>query len=469
MAGRVLLVEFNELSPTLMNKWIAEGILPNFQRLRDRSAVYVTEPDETNPVNLEPWIQWYSLHTGLPFSQHGVFHLTDGPRAGHDDLFSLLLASGATVGCGGSMNVKAFKGEGSFFIADPWCDGQPAWPEDLNTFQRFVAQSVREHTNPAGSGGAVTPAQFVAFMARHGLSPATVASTVRQLLSEKMSDPKLNWKRPAILDRMNLDLFSHLYRRHRPAFATFFSNSTAHLQHCYWRHMEPDVFTIRPSDKELALYGDAVRFGYVEMDRMIGRLQALLEPGDLMLLATALSQQPFLRREADGGQLFYRPRAVETLLADLGVRYRDVEPVMTHQFMIRFESTDEAEAAAALLRGLAVDGKPLIGMQDHGAEGLYFGCQISRQIGPEAVITSAISNRSWRFFDWFYQIDGMKSGCHHPDGILWLGTGEHVDAGRCSILDVFPTVLEALGRGHLIPSDRTGRNLLPAPAARRAA
>jgi len=52
----LILLEFNELSPTLMDRFIAEGKLPNFAKLRARSQVCVTETDEV-VTNLEPWIQ----------------------------------------------------------------------------------------------------------------------------------------------------------------------------------------------------------------------------------------------------------------------------------------------------------------------------------------------------------------------------------------------------------------------------
>src|SRR5262245_39928826 len=164
MARRVLQIEFNELVPQLMDKWIADGSLPNFKALRDRSLQFVSTVDVESPGELEPWIQWYSVHTGLSYDQHGVFHLTDGPRAKHRDIFDVLGDAGFTLGCCGSMNVKSFPADRGFFVADPWCDGQSAQPAALNTFQNFVSQYVREYSNPAGQDGKVSPAQFLSFM-----------------------------------------------------------------------------------------------------------------------------------------------------------------------------------------------------------------------------------------------------------------------------------------------------------------
>jgi Type I phosphodiesterase / nucleotide pyrophosphatase len=466
---RVLLIEFNELVPHLMERWIADGSLPNFKALRDRSVQFVSQADVASPAELEPWIQWYSIHTGLSYDQHGVFHLTDGPRAKHRDVFDILGDAGKKLGCFGSMNVKGFPADRGFFVADPWCDGQSAQPAELNVFQKFVSQYVREYSNPSADARPVSSAQFLSFMAGHGLSARTVSQTLAQLTQERVKDKAWSWQRAAILDRLCIDVFKHLYRRHRPDFATFFSNSTAHLQHSYWRHMDPHAFKVQPSKEQRDIYGGAIKYGYVMMDRLIREIVSLTGPRDLVIFATALSQQPFLRKEDAGGQLFYRPRDVSTLFDRLGVAGAKIEPVMTHQFRLRFDNEEARANAVRILGGVRCEGNVLAGISDHAADGFVFGCCISKQLPPDALVSREGSNETLRFFDLFYQIDGMKSGCHHPDGILWFATGTPADGGRCSILDILPTILDAMGRPDLLPAECRGRALILPGEQRRAA
>ncbi len=74
---RVVLLEFNELSQGLMERFISEGKLPSFERFYRESQVFTTESDANAP-NLEPWIQWITVHTGMPYREHKVFNLGDG-------------------------------------------------------------------------------------------------------------------------------------------------------------------------------------------------------------------------------------------------------------------------------------------------------------------------------------------------------------------------------------------------------
>jgi hypothetical protein len=84
---------------------------------------------------------------------------------------------------------------------------------------------------------------------------------------------------------------------------------------------------------------------------------------------------------------------------------------------------------------------------DHNTDNsLYAGCQLRRPIAADATISFDAAGTAAPFYGHFYQIDAIKSGCHHPDGALWLKTGAHqVHAEKVSILDILPTLLDLLG------------------------
>src|ERR1700691_6522260 len=75
----VILLEFNELSPRLMDHFMARRKLPNFSRLHREAQVYVTTTEEKPPY-LEPWIQWVNVHSGLNYADHKIFRLDEGQK-----------------------------------------------------------------------------------------------------------------------------------------------------------------------------------------------------------------------------------------------------------------------------------------------------------------------------------------------------------------------------------------------------
>ncbi|HEX8442588.1 MAG TPA: hypothetical protein VF631_02960 [Allosphingosinicella sp.] len=471
-ARPVIVLELNELCPPLLDRWMVDGSLPNFKRLHDGSDVFQTQADVTEPDKLEPWIQWYSIHTGLSYDQHGVYHLTDGARAEHQDIWRAAIAAGRTACSFASMNVRPFAAPGSLFVGDPWTENGDAHPPELNVYNRFVGHNVREYSNSDAGLTASDYAAFLRFLLTHGLSAGTAWRTVRQLADEKLRDPHLSYRRVAILDALQFDVFAHYYRVMRPHLATFFVNSVAHLQHSYWRYMEPDAFQVQPDGSERARYGDAIKFGYVAMDWLIGRVLKLADRhGTTLVFQTALSQQPFLKYEAKGGQRFFRLRDVQSFLREAGVSYLDVDPTMTHQFMATFGS-DEARAEAE--RRLSCfeyeDGRKLIDSPPHDTpNALYFGAQVPNSGDLEALVTDQATGRTFPASEVVYELDGTKSGCHHPVGALWIRRGTHRKHEELvSILDTFPTMLDLLGIADE-SSARTGRSLFGPDAQRSAA
>lgn len=460
--GRKLIVaEFNELCPWLIDQWMADGLLPNFKKMHDQSAVFETIADVADPANLEPWIQWYSLHTGLSFDQHRVFHLTEGAKAGHDDIWHIAQNAGRRVINFAGMNARPFAFSDSVYVADPWCEDGNASPPALNIYNRFVGANVREYSNPDARLTAGDYAKFLGFMAMHGMRIGTVSALAGQLVEERIKDRRLSWKRATLLDRMQMDVFRHYYRKVRPDYATFFINSTAHLQHSYWRQFQPEAFTVQPDTASTALYGDAVRTGYIAMDRLLGEFMDLADTnGAMLVFATALSQQPYLAAEETGGKHFYRLRDVEAFFRRFTLPHRDIDPTMTHQYFVRFASeADRVRTHETLAAFKLADGRALFGFNDRTEDGLYFSCDIYAEIDDSIAIT-APDGTSLKFADIAYKIDATKSGRHHPAGALWFRTGTHsIHDTPVSILDIFPTTLDLLGIENTA-TDRTGTSLI---------
>jgi hypothetical protein len=249
----------------------------------------------------------------------------------------------------------------------------------------------------------------------------------------------------------------------RPDFATFFINSTAHLQHAYWRHMDPDAFPLKPAKDEIEAYGDAVLFGYRSMDALLRRFFALAEADTTIILGSALSQQPFLKREGRGGQHFYRLRDISHFLQLLDIAPRMVEPVMTHQYRLRFAHGSAAEKALAALRQLKLAEETVFGARLTGTD-IHFGCQIYDRLEGNGEIGGVPGrNEPLYFFDVLYAIDAVKSARHHPEGVLWVHTGEHaIHSEPVSILDIAPTIYDLMGvRNAIAEASARGVSLVP--------
>lgn len=164
-------------------------------------------------------------------------------------------------------------------------------------------------------------------------------------------------------------------------------------------------------------------------------------------LCTALSQQPCFTYEKIGGKHLYRPRRFEELLAFAGVTSSyECSPVMAEEFFIRFKSEAEAQAAEQKLAALRVDQRRVMRLQREGVE-IYAGCGIFEQLPAQVTLENTGNGAVISFFRVFYQIEDVKSGMHHADGILWIRTPalkHRVHGKKVSLTCIAPAITNIL-------------------------
>jgi predicted AlkP superfamily phosphohydrolase/phosphomutase len=83
--GRTLIVGFDGMDPTLAERWMADGTLPNFARLRDRGHF---QPLPTANPAQSP-VAWATFATGLHPGAHGIFDFLHRDAATYGPEYSI--------------------------------------------------------------------------------------------------------------------------------------------------------------------------------------------------------------------------------------------------------------------------------------------------------------------------------------------------------------------------------------------
>jgi hypothetical protein len=433
---RTIQIELNELSPTLIDEFIEAGELPNFELLRSKSEVFVTDASEEK--SLEPWVQWPTLHTGIDDSEHGIQHLGEADRLRGRGVARELADAGFRVGVFGSMNLDYGPLDG-FVVPDPWNPGSAPHPAELRAFSDFVFSAVQENSADRLDKRAAIP--FIRYLAAHGLRPKTVGAAIRQLLDER-KDSGVTWRRTLILDAMSYDLFRNLMRRHNVAYATFFSNSTAHFQHYFWRNFRPDGFSAPVPAEDHPSLREAVLTGYRSYDRMLGQFMRDF-PNDRLVFATALSQEPW-----DTTWCTYRPHDFDRLVEVIGFDKGrvDVEPVMAEEFFLTFPDQDAEDDGLKLLSESRIGDQPLFRTQQNEPLRHKVSCSVNDWYAPGDALVTLPTGRRERFDSLFYRIHSLRSGRHHPDGCFWVQSASpRIVEEKIPLTSVAPTLLRMFG------------------------
>lgn len=356
---RLLLVELNEVNFDVAKAYLDGGLLrlPGFEKLFERGVIRTSA--EAHYEQLEPWIQWVSVHSGLSYAEHGVFRLGDIVGSGVPQVFEKLEADGFSIGAISPMNTENRLARPAYFIPDPWT----RTPSDSSFWSRKLTSALAQAVNDNASAR-LTPSTVAILLSAMGRfsSPRNWPHYLALALGSRGKP----WRKALFLDLLLFDVHQNLWKRKRPDFSVLFLNAGAHIQHHY-------LFNSKALDQEQSnpdWYCESGQDPIAEMlifyDRMLQDLLAI--DGLSLLVATGLTQVAY-----DRVKFYYRLRDHSEFLGLLGVRHGSIVPLMTRDFVVHFDSTSDAQVAAERLGALRIehDDLPVFGEIDSRGSSLF--------------------------------------------------------------------------------------------------
>jgi len=395
----LILLELNEVNLDIAARYVEPLGLTNLGRLLGKSLRSTSA--ETRYVDLEPWIQWVSVHSGLAGPAHGIFRLGDIVHSSVPQFFEQLESTGLRVGAVSPMNAANRLKSPAYFVPDPWTHT----PTDSSPGSRRLWEALSQVVNDNASGRltARSAATLLQALLRHA-NPrhyGLYLSLGRRAL-------KSSWCRALLLDLFLHDMHMRLYRQHRPDLSVLFLNAGAHIQHHYMFNARHGVERIHQNpawyvDPEADPMADMLRV----YDRILGDYLAL--PDTAFLCATGLTQVPY-----DRIKYYWRLRDHTQFLDTVGIRPLRVLPRMTRDFALEFATDEQAAAAQLRLASLRVvaDGTPLFQEIDNRGSSLFVTLTYGREIDDAAELSGeGVSPQSLKSHVVFVAIkNGMHSG-----------------------------------------------------------
>ena len=431
---RLVLIELNEINFDVVEKYVAAdaGMFPALAKLLDGACVRTTAEEKYE--QLEPWIQWPSVHTGCTFAEHGIFRLGDVVGTKVPQIFEQLEQAGYKVGAISAMNAENRLTKPAYFVPDPWTQT----PSDGSWWSRMLTEAVSQTVND-NAQASITPKSAVQVaLALLRFARPRHYSRYLQLVASSRKKP---WLKPLVLDLLLHDVHWSMFNAKRPDFSTLFLNAGAHIQHHYFFNAEPlrgeianknPPWYVRPSDDPVAdvlgLYDLIVGEYFSRTDTQV-------------ILATGLAQKPY-----DRLKFYYRLNAHADFLRSLGIEFARVYPRMTRDFLIEFENPQQAQAAQDVLANVGVVGvdAPLFGEIDNRGNSLFVTLTYPQEITTQTQ----------------YQVDdervpllpvvsfvAIKNGMHQEEGFAFFTPGicRIAPANGAHVAEIGKTVLRYFG------------------------
>jgi hypothetical protein len=435
----LVLLELNEINFAVVKEYVDAdpSMFPALQRLMAGNMVLTTA--ESKYEEIEPWIQWVSVHTGLSYEQHKIFRLGDITGSGVPQLFEQLEGRGIAVGCISPMNAENRLKNPSYFVPDPWTGTKTDGSWWSRTLHGAISQAVNDNAKAKVSvKSLIALALGVARFAKIIHYP-----TYLKLLAGARQGP---WRKALFLDLFLHDLHMSLLQARKPGFSSLFLNAGAHIQHHYFLSAKPikqKTDKRNPSwyvgdnmdpVKEMLTFYDGIVSDYLQAE------------GIEVIVATGLSQQPY-----DRLKYYYRLQEHQKFLQLIGVKCLAVQPRMTRDFLVDFVDHEAMKTGLEILRSVRVeqDGLPLFDEIEERGTSAFVTLTYPHEITGGTTVL--LGQERFPLLPHVAFV-ALKNGMHRSEGYAFFTAGvaqyapgdhEHVKALNGAIMSYFGADLAA--------------------------
>ncbi len=436
LTKRLILLELNEINFDVVNKYIAAdpSRFPALKKLLSGSSIRTS--CEKKYEELEPWIQWASVHTGKTYEEHSIFRLGDMVGSHVPQIFEQLEQAGYKVGAISAMNAENRLRQPAYFIPDPWTKTAA----DSSWWSQALGQAVSQAVND-NAQARITPKS--ALMVLLCLLRFARVKHYGKYLSLVLASRRKPWLKALLLDLLLHDVHWSLFNSKQPNFSTLFLNAGAHIQHHYFFNAEPlrkDSLNKNPawyvSEEEdpladvLGLYDMIVREYFARTDTDV-------------VLATGLAQKPY-----NQVKFYYRLNKHADFLRELGIVFSNVFPRMTRDFLIEFENEKQAQAAKDVLTGMTIVGKnvPLFGEIDNRGDSLFVTLTYPYEITPTTQYQ--LGDRKFSLLPEVSFV-AIKNGMHQEEGFAFFtpGAEQYAPDDKAHVAQLGATIKNYFGLG----------------------
>lgn len=392
----ITVLELNEFNFDLLKR--ASSRYKNIKKLTSLYQTSTQTEDTYESDFLEPWVQWVSIHTGVPSTLHNIKHLGDVPHLETPQIWEKLSDLGITSGVWGAMNANRANAKNClFFLPDPWTGSETATPDELNDLLTPLRYTSKNYVKLSTSVLVQEMRRLFTFLRSNQMTLKLVRE-IPQLIKNLIQYRKEHFPFISLLDYLSTHLFLSYKKRYNPNFTILFLNSLAHLQHHHWKKKS-----------------EPLEIGFRYMDRILGAIFEELRPNEIFLCTNGLSQK---NTNDEKPWILYRQIDQKTFLQTIGVPFTKVDSHMTHDAHIYFDSAEKCELGRAILEKTEVEGQKLFLVEKYhqNEQKLFYKVCFTDETPPHSELR--VNEKTFPFFSLFKPIV-QRTGKHIPEGTIF--------------------------------------------------
>lgn len=400
VSKKLIFIQLNEINFDLIKKFYNTNNLKIIKNII-KDIKYTTS--EKKYELLEPWIQWFSIFSGLKAKNHKIFRLGDGVNYKKKLLYNKIENKGYSVGAISPMNLKNTLINPSYFIPDPWTKTD----SDKSFLSRQLTKILRKTVNENANNKIEIKDYFKLF--------GIVILAVRlkdyfYFFKLVLSSFKYKWRKALILDYIVHSIHLKLLKKKNPNFSSVFFNAGAHIQHHYLLNSKVNISKLKNPSFKVPKKKDP----FIESIEFYNKILSdyfLIEDTEL-IIATGLTQK--IVKKID---FYYRLKNHKNFLTEINIKFKDVNPLMSRDFVIEFANNTYRDIAASKLSSITLNKKKIFGLIKKRKKSLFVTLTYNKEIKENDYIYCK-KNKLFNFYNKISFV-ALKNAVHDQKGFLF--------------------------------------------------
>jgi hypothetical protein len=397
---KLIFIELNEINFDLVKKYFQKYKFNNLKKIN--SKIFFTKSEKVYKL-LEPWIQWFSVYTGLQANEHKIFRLGDSIKNKFPQYFEEIESAGYTVGVISAINATNKLIKPSYFVPDPWTQTRTDGSFTSSILNKLLKSTVNNNAN--NKVGFKNYFFLIILFLRFSRFKNYFLYIYYFFTSYKRK-----WRKALFLDLFLNDIHFFLFNKGKTNFSTLFLNAGAHIQHHYLFNSLANRGSIFNPEHIIKKKLDPFKECLFLYDRILN--DYLNKKNFKLIIATGLTQIM-----CKNIKYYYRLKDHKLFLNKLGIKFTDVLPRMSRDFLIQFSSKSDRDKCYHKLNKIYLNQEKLFGVLDKRYNSLFVTLTYKNKINKNSIITFEKS-----FLNIFELVSfvAIKNGEHSQKGFVYM-------------------------------------------------
>jgi hypothetical protein len=342
MLKNLLLVEINECDFDYFLYGSKKYKYSSIQKLLlDKKKLNTFTNDKFEGFNLDPWVQWVSVHTGKLSKEHKNYRLGQKLNKADEQIWDKLSKKKITNTIWGAFNSTLnSKKNINLFFPDPWSFKEKAFPDNFNNFlmlPRYYAQNYPKISKFKATYYGLILLYKIIFSKSFFYLFQNSFQLTKIFLSSGLKSFNLYF----FLDLISVLIIKNNLKKNKSDFTIIALNSFAHYQHNYW------------NDKQY----EFTYFWY--LNKIVKIIDEISKTYNSTIIMNGFSQKKIKN------EYYLRPKNPKQFLKRANLNYLSIEPNMTTGAIINFKSIEDKNKAINKLKKLKIYDYPIFEIQDY--------------------------------------------------------------------------------------------------------